>query len=253
LRSLLFKPTLADSEALICQLWEAGTAGITEEEDGSIRAFFPDNCDLRALDRSHFVEERDESEGFLYSPSTEDWDGILAGDRFYIAPPWVTAATPAGRTRITVDAGAGFGTGRHESTQLVIGELEHCVRGGEAVVDVGCGSGVLGEVCRALGASVTFGCDIDALAVQAAARNYVSPCFIGSANAIAESSADILLVNISAQAIDYLADELKRIAKADAPVVLAGFISAHTPRCFRPRRVTEKNDWLCWVGTRDDF
>ena len=249
MRSLLFRPDEKRRDELVAELWEGGTLGIIEEDD-AIRAFFDDG---HASHWAEAMEERHEAEAAFSTPESLDWDGVCAGERFFIAPPWVTTPPPDDRMRITFDAGSAFGTGRHETTQLMIEQLERIVRRGETVVDVGCGSGLLGQVSRLLGAGSVIGCDIDPLAVETAAANFKLPVFAGSADAIISASADILLVNISAKVIDVLAGELRRIAKPSSTVILAGFVSGNTPLSFRPRHVSERNNWLCWTGSRDDL
>jgi ribosomal protein L11 methyltransferase len=246
----LFHPHEKKRDELITELWEAGTLGIIEEEGAAIRAFFDDSHPFAPRD---VIEERVEQENAVYAEQQQDWDGIRAGKRFFLAPPWVTDPAPDGRIRITLDSGTAFGTGRHETTQMMIERLEDIVKGGETVVDVGCGSGVLGEVSRLLGAGSIVGCDIDPMAVQAAAANFDLPVFRGSADAIASEYADILLVNISAKVIDALTAELKRITKPTGTVVLAGFVSANAPSSFSPKLSLERNDWLCWTGSREDL
>lgn len=256
LRSLLF--CLGDQrrdEDLITALWERGTAGIIEEPDG-IRAFFDESHDITAIKNEWFselLEERDESSNWIPAPLVKEWDGICVGRRFFFAPPWMETDAPGDRIRISLDSGAAFGTGRHETTQMMIERLESIIRGGETVIDVGCGSGVLSEVCRQLGAGTVIGCDIDPLAIGTAVTNFRTPVFTGSVDSISSECADILLVNISAKVIDVLAAELQRVSRCGSVVLLAGFVTQRPPACFRPQHVVERNEWLCWTGSREDF
>jgi hypothetical protein len=79
------------------------------------------------------------------------------------------------------------------------------------------------------------------------------PAFTGSADAIRDESADILLVNISAKVIEALSSELKRIAKPGSAVVLTGFITGREPICFAPQQTYGRGDWLCSIGTRESI
>lgn len=72
---------------------------------------------------------------------------------------------------IVLDPGMAFGTGTHPTTELMIQALEVVVRGGETVIDVGTGSGVLGIAARLLGAGDIMGTDIDDVAVSSAQGN----------------------------------------------------------------------------------
>jgi ribosomal protein L11 methyltransferase len=248
LQSILLHPDAEERDLLTAELWEIGTVGIVEEGD-RLRAFFEDAVDLTAL----AGEIRYEPEANIHAFSQEDWEPLLVGKKFFIAPSWVKTMTPEGRFRLTVDSATAFGTGRHETTQLVLEYLEETVRGGETVVDIGCGSGILSAGARLLGASRVVGCDIDDLAVQTAAHDFRLPVFAGSADAIRDELAHILLVNISAKVIEALASELKRIVRPRGTVVLTGFVRDREPGCFAPQQSRERGDWLCSIGTRESI
>lgn len=230
MQSILFRRPLDDEDALVAQLWEHGTLGIIEDDTG-LRAFFEEDCDLAGLDGEVVVEAR--------VPSIRDnWEPILIGERFIVAPSWVEAPTPPRRFRLTIDSNTIFGTGRHESTQLMIEALEQHLREGDTVVDVGCGSGILSLAAQALGASQIFSCDIEPDA---------HAMFIGSADAVRDATADLTLVNISARVIDALAFDLNRITKPDGLLLLAGFIDENPPKAFQPESVMQRGEWLCWI------
>jgi ribosomal protein L11 methyltransferase len=246
-QSVLLRPQLDDEiEQLTAQLWELATIGILEEGD-CIRAFFVDPIDTSSL--SYVVEVREEQESPAYQFSHEDWTPLLIGNKFFVAPSCVPDPTPDGRLRLTVDSPTAFGTGRHETTQLALEYLEETIQGGETVVDIGCGSGILCAAAKMLGAGTVIGCDIDELAVGGAVRDFGIPTFTGSTDAIRAGSADIVLVNISTKVIEVLAPELRRVAKPNARVFLSGFIHGSEPSCFAPREIRECGDWLCFIGT----
>ncbi|MCL1844301.1 MAG: 50S ribosomal protein L11 methyltransferase [Defluviitaleaceae bacterium] len=70
----------------------------------------------------------------------------------------------------TIDPGSAFGTGQHQSTQLCIAALQEYVQAGDAVLDIGCGSGILSIIALLLGARDVFACDIDPAAAIAATK-----------------------------------------------------------------------------------
>lgn len=249
-QSVLLRPKRDEVDLLTAELWEMGTIGIIEEGD-CLRAFFADAVDTSSL--SYVVEVREETEAGSYDVSHEDWTPLFVGNRFFLAPSWIADPTPEGRLRLTVDSPTAFGTGRHETTQLALEYLEEAIGAGEVVVDIGCGSGILSAAARMLGAKTVVGCDIDELAVRAAITDFGIPAFMGSADGIRSGVADILLVNISARVIDVLAPELKRIAKAEARILLSGFIRGREPECFAPEERRERGDWLCSMGTRNSI
>jgi ribosomal protein L11 methyltransferase len=92
--------------------------------------------------------------------------------RLLVRPPWVDE--PAGdpeSVEVVVDPGRAFGSGAHVSTRLALAALVDHVRGGERVLDVGCGSGVLAIAAVRLGARAAVGVDVDPAAVAAARAN----------------------------------------------------------------------------------
>jgi ribosomal protein L11 methyltransferase len=94
------------------------------------------------------------------------------GRRLMIVPEWERSApVPEGRVPLVLDPGLSFGTGRHATTRLCLEFLEELLRGGEAVADLGCGSGILSIAALKLGAARAFGCDIDDKCVEVAYAN----------------------------------------------------------------------------------
>src|SRR4051794_27393554 len=91
--------------------------------------------------------------------------------RLCVRLPWSEAPAPAGATTVTVDPGRAWGAGSHPATKLLLAALDQRVRGGERVLDVGCGSGVLAVAAAALGAADVVGYDIDPEAHLATAAN----------------------------------------------------------------------------------
>jgi ribosomal protein L11 methyltransferase len=238
----------ASRDDLLAELWELGTAGIIEEET-ALRAFFHEPVEL-ATPSVSVIEVRAEPEYPFGRFDRADWDSLLVGDRWFIAPSWVSAPTPAGRIRLTIDCQTAFGTGRHESTQLVLCAMERQLPRGMTVLDVGCGSGILSKAALLLGAGTVISCDVDSGAVGAVAGQNPGSVFQGSAEAVGADFADIVLTNISAAAIDGIANELSRVVKPDGILILAGFIFGRPPRLFVPEHESQLGDWLCWVCRR---
>lgn len=236
-------------DALVTALWERGTAGILEEQDG-MRAFFADPDfpgDWIARHRDVIVDVREEPIPALQPPAAE-CDPILIGERFFVVPPASRLPTPDGRIRLAIDAMTAFGTGRHESTQAVMEALETLPLGNAAVLDVGCGSGILSLAASALGAVRVFSCDVHPDAIRTAAAYVSGTLFEGTIDAVRGRSADIVIANISAAVIDALTPDLNRITRENGFLLLAGFMADRTPARFVPEQTFENNGWLCWLA-----
>lgn len=115
---------------------------------------------------------------------------VTVGDRLVVRPAWPAgggdgtgdggagagrrgpgAAERHGRVETVIDPGRAFGHGGHPTTRLVLDALDRLVAGGEAVLDAGCGSGVLAIAALALGAAGAVGIDIDPAARAATRAN----------------------------------------------------------------------------------
>jgi ribosomal protein L11 methyltransferase len=208
-----------DRDLLVAELWEHDCAGIVELGAARVRAFFPD-----AVDASEFrllfpgapmriEEERDwvQSAHDLLQP-------MEVGRQFFLAPEWRDDPAPAGRFRIAVNPGLAFGTGVHETTRLAIEALEEFVKPGITVLDVGTGSGILAKAARLLGAGLVHACDTDPVAVEIAGDG-----FIGSVNAVATASVDLVVANLSPEAIVQIAPDLLRVLRKDGVLLVSGF------------------------------
>ncbi|MDR2168437.1 MAG: 50S ribosomal protein L11 methyltransferase [Clostridiales bacterium] len=93
------------------------------------------------------------------------------GKRVVIRPFWEEYSAQPGEVVFSIDPGHVFGTGQHQSTALCIRLLEKYVSGGENVLDIGCGSGILAIIALLLGAGRAVAVDIDPAAAKMAGIN----------------------------------------------------------------------------------
>ena len=127
-------------------------------------------------------EERLKNSGIDYKLNTtgveqEDWQNAWKkyyhamdiGKRLAIVPGWEEHDTD--RIKIIMDPGMAFGTGTHETTSLCLETLDSLVKGGERVLDIGTGSGILAIAALKLGAGSAEGVDIDPMCVRTAGEN----------------------------------------------------------------------------------
>lgn len=239
-------------ELLTAELYERGTAGIIEEANG-IRAFFEDEADYSDLLSLYPVLEMRRESTTEVLPLDEDCDPVLAGEKYFIVPVMSKLPTPEGRYRLTINDTAAFGTGRHESTQLMLTALEQMNVRGKTVLDIGTGSGILARAAELLGAGQVWSCDIYEDSARSCREHYNVPVVVGSADAIRDGLADITLANISGRVVDLIAYELGRVSAEDGRILISGFVRGSEPRCFKPEMVWEQEEWLCWLCRKDEM
>ena len=208
-----------DRDLLIAELWERGVAGVAELSSTRVRAFFEDSADRHALLADYpGAPLREEEDRDWVAEAREKLQPMEVGEHFFLVPEWRDDATPPGRFRIVVNPGMAFGTGVHETTRLCIEALEERLRPGMDVLDVGTGSGILARAAALLGARRVYACDIDPVAVQIAGLG-----FVGSADAVKAGAADLVVANISPEAIVALAADLRRACRPGGVIAASGF------------------------------
>lgn len=236
-----------DRDMLIAELWEQGSAGIVELNPVTVRAFFEDAANYGALLKLFPAARRREEEQRDWVQSARDLlQPMEVGRRFFLVPEWRDDPAPEGRFRIVVNPGMAFGTGVHETTRLCIEALEAYLQPGMTVLDVGTGSGILAQAAALLGAAQVLACDIDPVAVEIARMG-----FIGSVDAVAGGTADLVLANISPEAIVQLSADLLRVLKPGGLLLASGFElhEVEQVRAALPgaREVREKGNWALIV------
>jgi ribosomal protein L11 methyltransferase len=212
-----------------------GFESFLEEGDRVILYLPADDADslavLRRLSPCMTVRERCEDEWAdawkqYYKPTP-------IGERLLIQPAWLPLDNPEGRAVYLNDPGMSFGTGLHASTRLCLELLETLDLSDKHILDVGCGSGILGLCALLLGAGGAVGVDIDPYATRTAGENarlnHVDPRFttftgdMMSNDSLREMAADfdVIFSNIVADVIIPLAPVL---APSGAVWIASGII-----------------------------
>ena len=211
-----------EKDILIADLFEAGTTGIAEMEE-------PDG---RWMLKSSF-DTHEQASGFGVAVQTDEtdwvqvshmaWTSRLVGERFFLAPSWSTEATPGGRWRIDYQDGAACGSGEHPSTRHALIAIEEYLKPGMRMLDLGCGAGILSLGAKLLGAAFVVGVDVEEDSCRLTRKLAGVPVVLGTADCIASEGFDLVVGNISATVLVNFADEILRVARPGARIVLAGF------------------------------
>ncbi len=150
---------------------------------------------------------------------------------FVVRPSWETYEARPGETVIEMDPGMAFGTGTHETTRMCAQFAARVVAPGDRVMDIGCGTAILGIVAALRGAEAVTAVDIDDAAVKTARenveRNRVADrvrVICGVLDDIAPSAHDVLLVNIIADVIISLSPDFPKYLRKDGLLVVSGII-----------------------------
>ena len=208
----------------------------------------------------------------------EDWENnwkqyyrpIPIGKRLLVVPQWLKPET-GDRLPILLDPGMIFGTGAHASTQMCMCALEELIRGGETVLDLGSGSGILSITALLLGASHATGVDVDPKAEDIARENAAingigSDRFLAltgnvlqggdTLSGVFSKRYDVICMNIFADVIIPMAAVLPRFLKPDTVIVGSGVLAPRMPDVenalneagLRVVSVRQEQDWCCFTA-----
>ena len=202
------------------------------------------------------LKERDPENTFgrlaveLASVREEDWANnwkkyfkpITVGKKLVIKPSWEEYSGGGNRKILEIDPASSFGTGQHNTTQLCLELLEKNLHGGERILDLGCGSGILSIAAILLGAKSAAAVDIDQnstnIAAENAAKNHIPEdiykTFCG--NIVTDESLcgrigsgfDIITANIVADVLIAMSPLFENFLKSGSLLIVSGII---TERC----------------------
>lgn len=181
--------------------------------------------------------------------------------RVTVVPAWEDYEAKESEVIVRMDPGMAFGTGTHETTRLVLLLLQDELKGGERVLDVGTGSGILSICASKLGASSCHAYDIDPVAVKVARDNaHADGCdniTVGVSDLLRDVDLsggpfDICVANIVADIILRMLPDIHRYLKPGAPLILSGIIEPRADEVrealcahgFRIDREQTENDWV---------
>ena len=217
----------------------------------------------------------------LANVKDEDWENnwkqyyqpIPIGKRLLVVPKWMEPDRTEGRIPVLLDPGMIFGTGAHASTQMCMLRLEELIRGGEAVLDLGSGSGILSITALRLGAGHAIGVDVDPKAEDIARENaainaleadrftaVTGNVITGQAEleSLFAKTYDVVCMNIFADVIIPMAAVLPRFMTEKTKLICSGVLenrydevrAAIEAAGLRITGLQTMNDWCCFTAQK---
>lgn len=200
----------------------------------------------------------------------EDWERawmdqfkpMAFGRRLWIYPWNIEPPEDDNSIVVRLDPGLAFGSGTHPTTALCLEWLDGQELAGKALIDYGCGSGILAIAALKLGASSTIGVDNDPQALTASAdnaeRNEVADRLaLFLPDDLDAEPAEVFIANILAGPLGELAPTFAAAAKSGAPFAISGILKGQEDELlqryaawFEDLRVDTREDWVRISGRR---
>ena len=222
---------------------------VEQSERVRITGYYPDSVDIediaaqaneRLAELDGFGLETGDIELTRQELAEEDWadnwkkyfEPARITHDLTIVPSWTDYEVTTGEKIIKLDPGMAFGTGTHPTTKMSLFALEQVLRGGETVLDLGTGSGVLSIASSLLGAKEIFAYDLDDVAVRVAQENIALNAGTENIHVAAgdllkgvDIEADVIVANILADILVNLTDDAYRLLKDEGYLIMSGIIS----------------------------
>ncbi len=204
--------------------------------------------EVRSCLRADLARMRENAAGAIDFGSLEDTARTVDGDawlevwkehfrpihlgKIVVVPEWIKYTPRDGEKTILLDSNMAFGTGEHETTAMCVEYLQEYVSPDSTVIDVGCGSGILGIAAVRLGAKKAYLSDIDPVAVDSATHN-ATLNGVGDAVEVVlsdllagnEAVADVIVANITAEVLTLLASSIPAYLKPGGVLILSGILN----------------------------
>lgn len=188
--------------------------------------------------------------------------------RVTVVPAWEDYVAKDGEVVVKMDPGMAFGTGTHETTRLVMRIMQNEIVGGERVLDVGTGSGILSICASKLGAKSCNAYDIDPVAVKVAEENALrdgcTNITVGVSDLLrgvdkSEGKYDFCVANIVSDIIIRMMPDIGDYLKDGAPLILSGIIEPRADEVrasvlshgFSIVREEKENDWVAILAKKN--
>ena len=211
----------------------------------------------------------------LHSVSESSWAEVwkkyykpfYACEHLVIKPTWEPFTPKDGDRIIEIDPGMAFGSGTHETTGMCISLLEENIRGGESVIDVGTGSGILAIAAALFGAGRVLAVDIDPDAVRVASENvshnHVEHIVTVQERDLLKNAADtcsVCVMNIISDVIIAFAASLKEHILPGGLLICSGVVKERTEEVrkalldagYEILKTEFRGEWTAFLSRRND-
>ena len=202
----------------------------------------------------------------LEEKENQDWiqkykDSIepIEAGKFYIFPSWYEPKEEY--INIKIDPALAFGSGHHATTFSCLEAISSYVKENDSIIDVGCGSGILGLAAKKLGATVEL-CDTDPVSVESCKENFAlneekyDTLWEGSIDKT-DKTYDVVIANIIADVLRFIAKDLKAATKEGGYLILSGILDKKeelVKESFKDltlEKRTLKDEWVTLVYKKE--
>ena len=209
------------------------------------------------INMTYALEEKENKD---WIKSYQDSIEPIEAGKFYIFPSWHKPKDSL--INIKIDPALAFGSGHHATTFSCLEAISTHINTGDSIIDVGCGSGILGLACKKLGARVEL-CDTDPVSVKSCKENFIlndesyDKLWEGSIDKTT-STYDVVIANIIPDVLKFIAKDLKYSCKEDGLLILSGILDkkenmvkeAYTELTLISRIL--KNEWVTLIYKKDN-
>lgn len=216
---------------------------INKDRKNSVIHIYISECD-NAAEALEFLKERLTAEKIPFEAGSigvddADWNEnwkkyfkpIEIGEKLAVVPSWEEYENRENRTILSIDPGAAFGTGTHATTSLCLELLQGFVDDDTEMLDIGCGSGILGLASVLLGCKKAFGVDIDAQSVKTARENAEinrisdkATFEVGDLTQVVSGKYGVICANIVADVIIRLLPDVDEFMTEGGVLIVSGII-----------------------------
>jgi ribosomal protein L11 methyltransferase len=273
--SIVVRTTPTEVEFVSDLLWSLGVVAIEEhwDSDGMVRLQTSLGDDIKVVEQAmkSLPVELDWLTTTVDDAVANNWREFArpttVGERIVIAPVWcddqevaevvASLANPDQAIVIPIEPASTFGMGDHPTTMSSLLMIERYLRLGDVLIDVGCGSGVLGIGALRLGAVRAIGMDINpscvAVSQENARLNHVEDRWSVTSEQLAVIGlpADIVVANILAPTLIELSSELRRLMKPNGLMVISGVLAEHyehVAKALEPLRECDRIEYGGWAA-----